>query len=423
MSTVFKALGPKFSAAATTPDGNYIRVKDLILCVKNTTSNNSFHSVWRRFKRQNKDLVRYFIKRKVKEYREKQDVCDFNTSLLVIDAYKKSLSAAHSTGSTSTGSTSTLPCVSLSHDVHEEDTVHNTSKFYNILSNVHTTDDNKYIRVKDVLALVKGNSNEKYLSDCWSKLQKIHPQDCKEVLKKNVAGFRETQDVCGLKTAMRIVMICTGNNAAHFRKICSTQLSQLLNGDPRVLNDFKRGYEQTHPGRECNIGVSFGNIGVTSVETNSGVIANKRKLEPKCYTLDEFLSGEMKVVDVVEKIMEKTERLKQNYCSDNHERAMVKRIRVQILRNIIQKRDKLNEDTEKGFMTAEEIMQARGVRMDQAELSTLMKDFVLMKRKNEFGFDSKIKKVERYVNGKKVFINSYPKEMHSQIVQLSQALG
>lgn len=102
------------------------------------------------------------------------------------------------------------------------------------------------MRVFDLIRTIKGikaKTSNSIAAD-WTRLRREFPRMTDTCCHSKVKGCRKSQWVCDLKTALEIVWLCKGKRAAAFRRECATKLVQFFNGDPAMLEEWKRNHER-----------------------------------------------------------------------------------------------------------------------------------------------------------------------------------
>ncbi len=103
-------------------------------------------------------------------------------------------------------------------------------------------------RVFDLIGVAKGikKRNSSTIRKDWARIKREYPRIGNDIHISKVPGCRKRCDVCDMKTAIQIIMVCTGRKAAEFRSACATKLVQYFNGDPALIAEIQANYDRNN---------------------------------------------------------------------------------------------------------------------------------------------------------------------------------
>lgn len=152
-------------------------------------------------------------------------------------------------------------------------------------------DDQGLLRVYDIIRFVKGikRKNSNSIAMEWTRLRREFPRLTSQCCKsKSIKGCRQVQWVCDLKTALEIVWLCKGKRAAAFRRQCAAKLVQFFQGDPAILEEWKRNHERA-TGNQIDMNVtSTTPAAAAALASNATRASNATAMSPDCRTPADF---------------------------------------------------------------------------------------------------------------------------------------
>lgn len=151
-------------------------------------------------------------------------------------------------------------------------------------------DDQGRVRVTDIIRFVKRikAKTSSTIRNEWKRLKAENPRIVAKCDISKVKGCRNKQWVCNLKTALEIVWLCKGKRAAAFRRQCAEKLVQFFQGDPAILEEWKRNHERA-TGNQVDMTVtSTTPAAAAALASNATRASNATAMTQDCPTPADF---------------------------------------------------------------------------------------------------------------------------------------